>query len=46
MVLQPWDQQVPKDILLSIDERNIMSMRRRDHLALVDKDVDFLSACY
>jgi hypothetical protein len=41
VVLQPVNQKSPKDILLSIDESNILPTKRRAHLALVDKDINF-----
>ncbi|PLW08754.1 hypothetical protein PCANC_21880 [Puccinia coronata f. sp. avenae] len=45
-VLQPVDQQAPKNISSSIDESNIITTRRRAHTAIVDDDIDFHIQCF
>jgi hypothetical protein len=45
-VLQPADQLAPKNISSSVDESNILTTKRRAHVALVDDDVDFHIQCF
>ncbi|PLW42207.1 hypothetical protein PCASD_05590 [Puccinia coronata f. sp. avenae] len=45
-VLQPVDQLAPKNISSSIDESNIITSKRRAHVALVDDDINFHIQCF
>ncbi|PLW07682.1 hypothetical protein PCASD_22815 [Puccinia coronata f. sp. avenae] len=45
-VLQPVNQKAPQDISSSIDEGNILSHKRRAHLAMADDDLDFHVQCF
>jgi hypothetical protein len=40
------DQRAPKDILLSVDEYNIITTKRRAHVATVDDNVEFHIQCF
>jgi hypothetical protein len=46
VVLQPGGQKAPKDISSAIDSSNIVSTKRRAHLAIIDEDYDFHVQCF
>jgi hypothetical protein len=46
MVLQPVGQKALRDISLLIDESNILSTKRRAHVAIADNEFDFNVQCF